>query len=226
MRGSRLYSRRRSRLSVHRPHRKVWGVIALFIAGGVLLLWLSVEVKDVVIVGVDEEIKGTIMNIMDIEAGVKMCKIDVKNLKESIMKKLPWVGDVKVKFSPMGEVRVRIVPRKPVMVWGGELMDSSGFCWKGKPPLGLPVVRGKNGAEERLLVGSFLLNAGWEWDSVYVSKSGIESFIGKTRVLWGNGGFGVKAERLLRMEEEGIRWRNCVEIDLRYRKQIVLRRNQ
>jgi cell division protein FtsQ len=146
-------------LSDRRPRRRrrlrVLGLVLaiLLLAGAAWLVWFSsvLSVKDVRVIGVDDDRAQAVLQTATVPRGVPLASVDTETARQAVLG-LDWVESADVRRGWPTEIVIAVTARVPIAVLAGgsgnerSAVDATGrvFSPEGAWAKGLPTVRAKD----------------------------------------------------------------------------------
>jgi cell division septal protein FtsQ len=166
------------------------------------------------------------------EVGEIVKKIELDDLKElkKTIESLVWVESVNMKRNILGNLKIQVFPRVPVVrVAGteGKVFDTKGFIFDTDKVDSLPEVEVKQGvpAEEVLqAVRIFKIMDSFTIDKMQIKSGEVRTKCSNFEIIWGNEDFDKKYEILKRILQDDKNSQFKGRLDFRFKNMVILRR--
>jgi cell division septal protein FtsQ len=166
------------------------------------------------------------------EVGEIVKKIELDDLKElkKTIESLVWVESVNMRRSILGNFKIQVVPRVPVVRiagTGGRVFDTKGFIFDTDKVDSLPEVEVKQGvpAEEVLqAVRIFKIMNSFTIDKMQIKSGEVRTKCSNFEVIWGNDDFEKKYEVLKRILQDDKNNQFKGRLDFRFKNMVIVRR--
>jgi cell division septal protein FtsQ len=154
---------------------------------------------------------------------------DLKELKKSI-ESLIWVESVDMKRSILGNLKIQVNPRVPlVRIAGtdGRVLDTKGFIFNTDKIENLPEVEVEqevSGEEVLQAVKIFKIMNSFTIDKMQIKSGEVRTKCSNFEVIWGNDDFEKKYEILRRILKDDENNQFKGKLDFRFKNMVILRR--